>query len=259
MYSIRWCHFHPDYLFTGGEDNFFMWNWTQQPEYSSKVKINNRAAVKVRSLRKVLSQSGGDQVVSEDPSLEPIAEVENFKIPTIVTESALSSKSKSASSQIKALFAFSNQVENNSSKFETLEDIRSILMVQNRNEEQILEKNLNRVLIYTESVEHAMKFLEIEIELHQKNSSYDALALVSVFLDLKNYVEAILEKNEADAFVANLIANKRPMRDLWKKCCEVMAQGTKWSKTKWTSYPKVKFTSLFLFVGRLYNKVITIH
>ena len=48
VYSIKWCHFNPDYIFTGGEDNFFFWNWNKQPDFSNKFKPFN---IKFRSLK----------------------------------------------------------------------------------------------------------------------------------------------------------------------------------------------------------------
>ena len=37
IYSIRWSHFDPALIFTGGEDCFHCWNWTKQPDFDFRV------------------------------------------------------------------------------------------------------------------------------------------------------------------------------------------------------------------------------
>ena len=238
IYAIRWSHFAPELIFTGGEDCFHCWDWTQQPDYDPKVgAFLGKSLVSVQSLKK--KAVAGSIDAKDQPKDTATTSAKEPKIKstasTISTQSNQTSTVSSATITSKPLFAVSNQIENNSSKYDVLDDIKWIAKLrahapptvvdpesssQKDDEfETVSEKKLTRILLYRPSAEDAQKFLSVELENHLKSNQADAAEMVSMLVDLRGAIQKAVDQEEADFILASLAM---PIsRELYKKCIEI--------------------------------------
>src|SRR5699024_4234775 len=110
-------------IFTGGEDCFHCWDWTQQPDYDPKVgAFLGKSLVSVQSLKKKAVAGSVDIDAKGQPKDTVTTSAKEPKIKstasTISTQSNQTSTVSTATITSKPLFAVSNQIENNSSKYD---------------------------------------------------------------------------------------------------------------------------------------------
>lgn len=260
IYSIKWCHFNADFLFSGSEDNFFFWNWTIQPDFSNATDKQN---VKINSLRSLLENNINNGEDSGETTNDAIANVpdeasfdstisslssEISKLKNLANTKTLGNKSSSLSVPIKALFSLNNQIENNSSKYEHLEDIKWLIQLKKSTTAVTIPPNkLDRILLYGQ-FEHIERLLELEIENHKKNKNLEGQYVLSLFLNARSCVEKLLEQNECDPILAMIASSFS--RKLYENCIRnILGESSSSnnsrvqqiqlnSKMKWTNYSK---------------------
>ncbi|XP_027194608.2 uncharacterized protein LOC113789289 [Dermatophagoides pteronyssinus] len=260
IYSIKWCHFDSDFLFSGGEDNFFFWNWTIQPNFSSNFSIKHN--VKLNSLRSLLennNNNNGDDNETNDANVpsETAAIPIDSSISSLTSENSIIKNpiTNKTSLPIKALFTLNNQIENNSSKYEHLEDIKWLIKLKTDSETVVIipSNKLERILLYGQ-FEHIERLLQMEIENHKKNKNLEAQYILSLFLNARSFVEKLLKQNECDPILAMIASSysrklyENSIRTILGESssstessndCRIPQQQIQLnSKIKWTNYSK---------------------
>lgn len=261
VYTIKWCHFNADYIFSGGEDNFLFWNWTIQPEYvplksiTQNIKINS-----LKLLKKTDEIKNDDGKIVEDNGDNPETGV------TFDTTTPISSKSESISTKVKStvkpLFSLSNRIENSSSKSELLEDIKCLIKLkkqQNLNEEMIIsQKQIDRILLYG-NYDHIERMLQMEIENHKNNKTIEGVYLLSLYLDPKSFILKCIENNECDPIISMFATCFS--HTLFTDCLENILSKPKDKeminfKVKWNNYSKELSALLRFYCLRDFNGAI---
>ena len=141
-----------------------------------------------------------------------------------------------------------NQIENNSSKYEHLEDIKWLIQLKKSTTAVTIPPNkLDRILLYGQ-FEHIERLLELEIENHKKNKNLEGQYVLSLFLNARSFVEKFLEQNECDPILAMIASSFS--RKLYENCIRnILGESSSSnnsrvqqiqlnSKMKWTNYSK---------------------
>lgn len=254
VYTIKWCHFNADYIFSGGEDNFLFWNWTIQPDYVPLKTITQN--IKINSL-KLLKKSGENNKIdngsiNENKVIDDIATGDILE-KNVTTDNAMTtintkldsiSTNSKVKSTTKALFLLSNRIENSSSKYELLEDIKCLIKLkkqQNVNEElNISPKQIDRILLYG-NYNHIERMLQMEIDNHKNNKTVEGVYLLSLYLDPKPFILRCIENNECDPIISMFASCFS--RTLFTDCLENILAKPKDKeminfKIKWNNYSK---------------------
>lgn len=229
IHSLKWCHFHPCFIFSAGEDNFHIWDWTKQEDFDDQTTMKSLAernkitVVNVkRNMITGMDEEHDDEmtvVVEKDKSMASRKKIVDKVETTATGQHVIGAKS---------LFPLDNQVENSSTRFDTLEDIKWIHKLSLATKKTLQEDNaklaipeakLNRILIYG-TREHVLRFLKNEAEHHRRMGNTEAEEMLSLFTDPRQVVVRGVEEGNVDLFLVT-IASGLGDRELWKKAIEV--------------------------------------
>ncbi|KPM08268.1 Leucine-rich repeat-containing protein 4C [Sarcoptes scabiei] len=228
VYTIKWCHFDINYLFSGGEDNFFIWNWTKQPNEkigSEEIKIISLKQMlqleqEKTEIKATIVGTESPRELINDRSKSNESEFLLEENPIVLNSNLLPQSNKGKPLTIKALFPVNNQIENNTSKKEFLDDIKWLIKLKSSPLEEIPEKKLDRILLYSLSQDHIEKLVENELNYHRKHKNLDAQYILQLFLNPSDFIQNLLDQNECDpmiAMFAGAISKK-----LFQNCCQTM-------------------------------------
>lgn len=166
-------------------------------------------------------EDGGDHEKSNEKEKTEKKE-ETVKNSKVTTSSFINISTPAALLPAKALFSLSNQIEYNSSKTETLEDICNIVRLKTWYEDEGNESpelaetlevpeeivpgtSLGRIFLYSPRVAEVLRFLAAERANHLKNgrgAQTDPAEVISMMVDLKVAIEKAIEEGEADLALA---------------------------------------------------------
>lgn len=214
IYSIRWSHFNPNLILSGGEDCFHCWDWTKQPNYESDCNHNVNSHVTIQSLKTILNVSEDRRAKNENVKTSKVSKVTRGKNNISQIESINQPFSTNHMLHIssKPLFSISNQIENNSSKYDILDDIKWIVKLKkfyhDNSDDQITceiipEHKLSRIFLYG-SLNEIQVFIKNESDNHLSNNQMDAYYMISMIGDLRKTIENLIENGESDLILASM-------------------------------------------------------